>query len=336
MANRGNAFLDLLTYPVSRFKVLGLFLLLAALQIGAFTATYLQGRPRLLQIVLAPVAAPGRPVFDTMIHGDFGEALLTKPMAVLRAHDRIYVSDTGNQRVQVFDTAGRPLFRFGSRGREPGQFYFPYGLAAAADRLFVADLHAGTIQTFDLDGNFTGYFAEQAVRDGLLKGPGALYLRDDRLYVTDINRSRVLVFALDDGRLLQEVGMAEDILAPNGVAVDDNGYIYVASAGRQRIAVYTPEGRPVRFINGSADGHGQSALLNPRGIAVTRDGRIIVVSKLTNQLFIFNAAGEALHVAGGLGAGVEQFAFPNGLHLDPAGRLYVTDTLNRRIAVYRL
>jgi sugar lactone lactonase YvrE len=334
--------LDLLGFPVSRGKVIIAFCIFTVIQVSAFIPAYMQGRPRIFEIILTPVVAPDLPVFDAMIYGQLGgdgvegEVMLTRPMAAIRAHDRIYVSDTGNNRVQVFDAAGRPLFLFGGRGREQGQFLFPYGLAATVDRLFVADLYAGTIQMFDLEGNFIGYFGEQAASDGLLSGPGALFIAGDRLYVTDINRHRVLVFNLDDGQLLREVGMEEDILAPNGVAVDDNGYIYVSSAGRQRIAVYTPEGRPLRFINGSTDGHGQSVLLNPRGVAVTRDGRILAVSKMTHQIVVFSSDGRVLNTFGGLGADIGQFTFPNGLYLDPAGRLFVTDTLNRRVAAYRL
>jgi len=335
VSSKGFSFLDLLNFPVSCRKVYLLFGLLTALQIGAFSFTYLQGQPRLVEQVLVPFT-PGRPVFDRMIYGEMGEGMLNKPMAVTWAHDRIYVSDTGNHRVQVFDNAGNLLLQFGEWGTGAGQFTFPYGLAATADRLFVADLYTGRILTFDLTGQFLGYFAEEYSKDGRLQGPGALFLSGDRLYVTDIERHRVLVFAVADGSLLQEVGMEEDILAPNGVAVDANGYIYVSSAGRQRVAVYSPTGQPIRFINGTADGHGQSVLFNSRGLAVTRDGRIFVVSKLTNQIFVFNSNGEVLYSFGALGSGIEQFTFPNGLFMDPAGRLLITDTVNRRVVIYRL
>ncbi len=334
MSTGGFSFRDLLTFPVSRRRVYPFFLLLAVLQLVLFTITYLQGQPRLVQQVLAPLT-PGRPVFDRMIYGALGEGMFNKPMSVTWARDRVFVSDTGNQRIQAFDATGQPLFHFGERGTEPGQFLFPYGLAATADRLFVADLYTARISTFDLEGNFLGYFAESAREEGILQGPGALFIAGDKLYVTDIERSRVLIFAVADGQLLQEVGMEEDILAPNGVAVDAAGYIYVSSAGRQHIAVYSPAGRPVRFINGTPDGHGRSALLNPRGLAVTRDGRIMTVSKLTHQLVAFNRLGETLFTVGGMGTGLEQFSFPNGLYLDPTGRLLVTDTINRRVAVYR-
>jgi len=325
---------DLLGFPVSRRWVYTLFTLLSLLQISLFTVTYLQGQPRLLRQVLAPMT-PGRPVFDRMIYGALGEGMFNKPMAVTWSLDRIFVSDTGNQRVQVFDSAGNFLFHFGEQGSGPGQFLFPYGLAASADLLYVADLYTGRISTFDLAGNFQGYFAEAAREAGKLLSPGALLLSGDKLYVTDVRRSRVLIFALADGSLLQEIGMEEDILAPNGVALDRAGNIYVSSAARQRIAVYAPDGRPIRLINGTPDGHGTSALLNPRGIAVTADGRIVVVSKLTHQLAVFDQGGSVLFTHGGLGTGLEQFSFPNGLYLDPAGRLLVTDTVNRRVAVYR-
>jgi len=334
MSNGGFSLRDLLTFPVSRRFVYPLFALFSLLQISLFTVTYLQGQPRLLRQVLAPLT-PGQPVFEMMIYGDLGEGMFDKPMAVTWSLDRVFVSDTGNRRIQVFDSAGNFLFMFGEAGSGPGQFLFPYGLVVAGELLYVADLYTGRISTFDLEGNFQGYFAEAAREAGKLQSPGALLLSGDKLYVTDVRRSRVLVFALADGRLLREVGMEEDILAPNGVALDAAGNIYVSSAGRQRIAVFTPDGKPIRLINGTADGHGTSALLNPRGIAVTADGRIITVSKLTHQLISFAPGGEVLFTLGGMGTGFEQFSFPNGLYLDPAGRLLVTDTVNRRVAVYR-
>ncbi|MCL4464006.1 MAG: 6-bladed beta-propeller [Firmicutes bacterium] len=334
MSNGVFSLRDLLTFPVSRRWVYPLFALFSILQISLFTVTYLQGQPRLLLQVLAPVT-PGQPIFERMIYGALGEGMFDKPMAVTWSLDRIFVSDTGNRRIQVFDTAGNFLFLFGEQGSGPGQFLFPYGLAATADLLYVADLYTGRISTFDLEGNFQGFFAEAANEAGKLQSPGALLLSGDKLYVTDVRRSRVLVFAIEDGRLLNEIGMEEDILAPNGVALDLAGNIYVSSAGRQRIAVYSPDGRPIRLINGTPDGHGTSALLNPRGIAVTADGRIAVVSMLTHQLAVFDQGGSVLFTHGGMGTGLEQFSFPNGIYLDPAGRLLVTDTVNRRVAVYR-
>ncbi|MCL5994166.1 MAG: 6-bladed beta-propeller, partial [Firmicutes bacterium] len=200
MSNGVFSLRDLLTFPVSRRWVYPLFALFSILQISLFTVTYLQGQPRLLLQVLAPVT-PGQPIFERMIYGALGEGMFDKPMAVTWSLDRIFVSDTGNRRIQVFDTAGNFLFLFGEQGSGPGQFLFPYGLAATADLLYVADLYTGRISTFDLEGNFQGFFAEAANEAGKLQSPGALLLSGDKLYVTDVRRSRVLVFAIEDGRL---------------------------------------------------------------------------------------------------------------------------------------
>jgi DNA-binding beta-propeller fold protein YncE len=44
--------------------------------------------------------------------------------------DRVYVVDGCAHRIQVFDTEGKYLFRWGSEGEDPGQFRYPGGIAA--------------------------------------------------------------------------------------------------------------------------------------------------------------------------------------------------------------
>lgn len=53
------------------------------------------------------------------------------------AHDRIYVADRGNQRVQVFDVDGRSLAVWGPETFGAGTR--PWGVEVADDRLFVVD-----------------------------------------------------------------------------------------------------------------------------------------------------------------------------------------------------
>ena len=52
-----------------------------------------------------------------------------------RQATRIYVADSRNHRVQVFDGDGRPVLAFGSRGDRDGQFQSPAGLAIASPQL---------------------------------------------------------------------------------------------------------------------------------------------------------------------------------------------------------
>ncbi len=41
----------------------------------------------------------------------------------------IYVADSNNHRIEVFDSAGNFKFKFGSSGSGNGQFSYPFGIA---------------------------------------------------------------------------------------------------------------------------------------------------------------------------------------------------------------
>ena len=46
---------------------------------------------------------------------------------------RVFVADTHNSRIVVFDRDGKELFRFGERGMGPGQFLLPTDVAVDSD-----------------------------------------------------------------------------------------------------------------------------------------------------------------------------------------------------------
>src|SRR5690348_16640052 len=61
----------------------------------------------------------------------------------------VYVSDSGNGRVEVFTPSGRFVRQFGSYGSGKGQFLSPYHLAVdATGDVYVADDQAGTLSKF--------------------------------------------------------------------------------------------------------------------------------------------------------------------------------------------
>lgn len=301
-----------------------------------FLILYLVNRAPVSFIPRPQVLGPRPPRLVGMIYGLFGPDALNKPMDVAVIGNRIYVSDTNNYRIQVFDYDGNFLFRFGKRGDGRGEFQFPYGIAGdAAGNVYVADLYQGHIQVFDPDGNFKRYFpAEKSP----LKGPGDIFITQDKVYVTDINAGRVFVFDLA-GKLLATIGKPGsgpgEFRAPNGVAVDAEGNVYVVDTMGARVEVFDPTGKFLYAFNGSPDGNGESVLLNPRGIGL-RGGVVYVVSNLTHNVWGFDARTGKRHFAfGQLGSGMTDFMFPNGLFVDAQGRIYITDTANQRVAIYQ-
>ncbi|MHB1125398.1 MAG: 6-bladed beta-propeller [Bacillota bacterium] len=282
------------------------------------------------------------PAFSQMFYGDFGDGALNKPMDIAVINEFIYITDTNNQRVQVFDLGGTPIYKFGKEGEGKGEFRFPYGIAGDSQgNVYVADLYNGSISVFDGKGNFIKYFAEQNPKENTIISPGGLRIYNDKVYVTEIQMSKVLVFDME-GKKLKEIGEPGvnpgQFRAPNAVTVDREGNIYVVDTGNQRVQIFDQEGKLLRMINGSPDGTGNSVFVNPRGIGIDSRGIIYVVSNLTHMVHGFDQNDptvNALFTFGGNGEAETQFSLPNGLYVDQNDRVYITDTMNQRIAVYQ-
>lgn len=288
---------------------------------------------------LADMVDPnGPPVFNRMIYGGFGDEAFNKPMDVTQIDQFIYVTDTRNKRVQVFDLDGNPVFKFGKEGEGPGQFQFPYGIAGdSKGNVYVADMYNGGISVHDSKGKFIKYFAEKNPRDNLLDSPGGIRIIDNRVYVTDIRGNRVFVFDLNGKKLLEigRLGTRQgEFRAPNAITADKEGNIYVVDTGNQRVQVFDKNGKFLRIINGSKDGKGTSAFVNPRGIGIDSRGIIYVVSNLTHYLYGFDKNGQQLFIFGGPGGANDRFTLPNGLFISENDELLITDTTNQRVAVY--
>ena len=66
---------------------------------------------------------------------------------------RIYVLDTGNSRVQVFDSKGEFLRSIGRKGQGPGEFMHPSVMALRGGRLFVGDFNTARVSVWTLDAD---------------------------------------------------------------------------------------------------------------------------------------------------------------------------------------
>ena len=283
-----------------------------------------------------------QPAFSQMIYGGFDEDSLSKPMDVAVINQFIYITDTNNKRVQVFDLGGTQFFEFGKEGEGKGQFKFPYGVTGNQQgQVYVSDLYNGAISIFDSKGNFLRYFAENDPKEKVIESPGSIRIYQDKLYVADIQKSKVLIFDLT-GKLLKEVGelgqKPGQFRAPNALTVDKDGNLCVVDTGNQRVQIFNKDGKFIRLINGNVNGAGTSVFVNPRGIGIDSRNILYVVSNLTHYIYGFDLTdqtGKSLFTFGGNGESNTQFSLPNGLYVDENDNVYITDTGNQRVAVYK-
>src|SRR5262249_26286808 len=79
----------------------------------------------------------------------------------------VVVSDSGNDRIQVFTSQGRFMRQFGSQGAGKGQFGRVFDVAAdsAGDLYVVDDLQQGVVQKFSPTGRFVWRIGGEASSD---------------------------------------------------------------------------------------------------------------------------------------------------------------------------
>jgi DNA-binding beta-propeller fold protein YncE len=161
----------------------------------------------------------------------------------------VYVSDSGNYRVQVFTPAGRFVRQFGSFGGGPDQFLVPFEVVADRTGVYVLDdQRPGLVRKFSPQGRVVWKVGGESSSDHDLTG---------HLHVANIDAHGRLVLANDDnGRIvyLDRDGHKVDAFGdprmfPGGacdVTVDTHGDTYVTSCdGTRATQVFDPTHRLV-------------------------------------------------------------------------------------------
>ena len=109
---------------------------------------------------------------------------------------QLYVTDTWNHRVQVFDPNGRFVRAWGEHGVRPGEFVRPKGIAIDSEgHVYVADAEFNNIQIFNPDGQVllaVGSIGPAPGQFTLLTG--LCIDSEDRIYTTEQYTGRIQIF----------------------------------------------------------------------------------------------------------------------------------------------
>jgi DNA-binding beta-propeller fold protein YncE len=160
----------------------------------------------------------------------------------------VYVADTGNKRIVIFDADGKYISEFGTAGLDPGQFDEPVGVAIGADgTVYVTDTWNQRVQSFapSEDGITFAPLAQWDVNawfgQSLDNKPFIAVSPDNHVFITDPEGYRVIEFT-NDGKFVRTWGDfgdgADGIGLASGIAVDAAGNVWVTDAGNNRILKY--------------------------------------------------------------------------------------------------
>jgi len=217
----------------------------------------------------------------------------------------------------------------------------------------------GSIVTVAGNGNsgFSGEFGP-AVNAALNHPMGIAVDLLGFLYIADTGNNRVravdpsgMIYTVagngnaaffGDGTIAQNAALR----GPRGVAVDPLRNLYIADTLNHRIREVTLDGI-LNTVAGSGQGFGgdggpaTSALLNlPSSIALDSSGNLFIADQGNGRIRMLSASGTISTVAGsdgsrGLGDGgpatSARLVNPQGVAVDPAGNLYISDTGENRI-----
>ncbi|MEZ4705573.1 MAG: choice-of-anchor Q domain-containing protein [Caldilineaceae bacterium] len=275
---------------------------------------------------------PGQYLFQWGSPGS-GDGQFADPYGVaLDAAGNVYVVDSGNSRIQKFDSNGAYLAQWGSFGSGDGQFSRPVGVAVdAAGNVYVTDADNNRIQKFAGDGTYLAQWGSAGSGDGQFNSPyGVAVDAAGNVYVADGN-NRIQKFDSNAAYLTQWGSGAGQFDLPSGLAVDADGNVYVADNNNNRIQKFDSDGTYLAQWGEYGDGDGQ--FYYPVFAAVDGAGNVYVTDG-NNRIQKFASDGAYLTQWGGLGSGAGQLRFPQGIAINAAGTIYVADRNNQRIQVF--
>lgn len=130
-----------------------------------------------------------------------GEGTFWFPNGIaLDSRGNIYVGDSNNGRLAIFDPDGKPLTSI-QRGVGEGDLGLPRGVAVDGDdRLFVVDTTSHVVKIYETSGEaevpaYVGSFGAEGFADGTFQYPNGVAIGGDgRIYVTDRENNRVQIW----------------------------------------------------------------------------------------------------------------------------------------------
>ena len=278
----------------------------------------------------------------------------------------IYVADTENHQIQVFDVNGNFLRKWGGYGTEPGKFKRPSGVHVSSDnKVYVSELEGDRVQVFDLLGkplraigpfpNMQGQMGQAT--DVTTDSAGNIYVSDEQFHW-------IMVFSPNGTYLRQwgSQGSADGQFSePSSLCTLPGDKIAVADKYNSRVKIFSTAGSflasvsnymPVGVRSDSAGNlyisgeYGSSGIYNssytqvsspsfsgsPRGAAIS-GGKIFVPEYSGNRVTVYLSGGTTSVTNFGT-FGSREFSQPSGLAVDASDNIFVSDYNNHRVAKF--
>lgn len=263
--------------------------------------------------------------FFSRLAGGEVPPLFQRPHGVTWDGKDLVVADPGARRVVRISLESGKIDETGE-----GVLEDPIAVAACPAGIVVAESRPGRVVLLDRSLGRRKVLAEN------LQRPSAVACSGDRTYVVETGAHRVVVLEAGGGR--STWGSRGDgpgqFNFPVATALSE-GVLWIGDTLNfriQRLDAGTGE------ILGSFGGLGDTAGDMPRlkGIAVDASRTVWTTDAFLDQVALYNEQGDFLMVIGNPGTDRGEFQFPAGIAVGPDGLVAVTESIGKRIQIFRI
>jgi RHS repeat-associated protein len=237
---------------------------------------------------------------------------LYDPTGIAIANGLIYVVDSGNDRIEVYnEEKNEAVNQWGEAGTTAGKFKTPLAIAISpsSGNVWVGDSLNHRLQEFKAEGKFV-----EAVGWGVINN----------------EKKEYEVCTSPTGCEAGLKGEGEGEFASTWGMTFAGSTLYVTDTGNNRVEMINEKSEPAGHFGAAGTGNGQ--LEAPVGIATNPvTGNLYVTDTGNNRMQVFTPSGEYLTQFASFGTGNGQLDFPEGDAINSTGEIYVVDDLNHRV-----
>ena len=261
-----------------------------------------------------------------------------KPSGIRIDHrnSNIVVCVFGSHQMTTLNQSGMEIQSIGEEGDRNGQFLYPQcSTIDCHGRTLVVDSFY-RIQVFDRTGKFLKSIGQKGKGRLQFNDPVAIAVGQSRkIYVLERHNQRIQVLNSNYTfhSFIGKAGRGEcEFYLPNDMTVGDCGHLYVADTGNHRIQILSLEGSFMLAFGTKGSDPGK--LCHPSHLCVSND-EIYVSEEGNHRISIFSMKGYFMQCFGQKGCGEKEFNRPSGIAVDQNRTLYVSDSKNNRIQIFK-
>jgi len=204
----------------------------------------------------------------------------------------LYVCDTGNHRIQKFNSQGEFLCQLGGFGWERKQFYQPRDIHALSTLdIFIADYQNQRIERYDRELNYISSLRSNSTWDEKLQfsWPIALAFSQQReLFILDEENQKVVKINSSGKPEMQFGGYnwgIGQLKQPHQIVISNADRIFVSDSEANKIVIFD-------YFGNYLDSWGENFLNNPTGIFWDQSGLLFIADTGNHRFVVLDQDGE--------------------------------------------